>query len=445
MKNTHRITILTLFILLIVSLSFVLSGCYAPSYKGVRDTYINEDGELIITYTNGDKENLGVVVGQDGKDGKDGQDGEDGEDGRDGSGSDVIINGSGQNISYATSKAARSAVSVVASYNDVLHGQFASSGSGVIYKYDKKADGYFIITNYHVVFDADCGISQEIHVLLYGNEYQEGIMDAEYVGGSLSYDIAVLFVKNNDIIKKSSAACVDVADSNTVSIGDVAIAVGNARGEGISATSGVISVDSETLEMTGADEKTAVKFRVMRTDASVNKGNSGGGLYNDKGELIGIVNAKIIVSGVEGIGYAIPSTLAVNIADNIIDNCFEQENTYVKRALLGITVSVSDSVSVYDAQTGKISIVETIYVVEASSTNLFGEDIKANDVIKSIKLDGHDELTVTRQFHVIDYLLQARLGDTGTLTVERENEMGEKETVTLNFTITENAFNTPTL
>lgn len=437
MKNTHRITILTLFILLIVSLSFVLSGCYAPSYKGVRDTYINEDGELIIVYTDGDKENLGVVVGQDGKDGVDGEDGEDGKDGIDGSGSDVIINGSGQNVSYATSKAARSAVSIVAYYDDVLHGKFASSGSGVIYKYDKNTDGYFIITNYHVVFDADCGISEEIYVMLYGNEYQEGSMDATYVGGSLNYDIAVLYVENNDIMKKSSATCVDVADSNSISIGDVAIAVGNARGEGISATSGVISVDSENLEMTGADEKTAVKFRVMRTDASVNKGNSGGGLFNSKGELIGIVNAKIIVSGVEGIGYAIPSTLAVNVADNIIENCFQKDNTYVKRALLGITVSVSDSVSVYDPETGKISIKETVYVVEASSTNLFGKEIKANDIIKSIKLDKLEELVVTRQFHVIDYLLQARLGDTGTLVVERENEQGEFEEVSLSFTITQ--------
>lgn len=453
MKNKKIVYCVMVFSLLLV-LTLILGSCYSPSYKGIQDTFINDKGELIITYTNGEKDNLGVVVGKDGKDGidgsdgkdgidgEDGKDGVDGEDGKDGvdgedgkDGSTIIESDKGANVSLATSKAARSAVSIVAYYEDA-QGEYVSSGSGVIYKYNKEADGYFIITNYHVVFDSTSGISKEIYAMLYGNEYQEGFIEATYIGGSLNYDIAILFIENNDIIKSSSAVCVDVASSNSVSIGDVAIAVGNARGEGISATSGVISVDSENIEMTAADEKTKVSFRVMRTDASVNKGNSGGGLFNDKGQLIGIVNAKIIVSGVEGIGYAIPSTLAINVADNIIDNCFGKTNNSVKRALLGITVSTSNSVSVFDPETGKISIVETIYVVEATSTNLFGNNIQANDVIKSIQLDGLEKLDVTRQFHVIDYLLQARVGDTGTLIVERENDKGEVSEVALKFTIT---------
>ena len=430
MKSNRKVLIVALFVLMMISLTFVLSSCYSASYKGIKETYINSDGELVIVYTNGEKENLGVVAGKDGEDGKDGANGVDGEDGKDGQGSqgNITITG-GQNISLATSKATRSAVSVVAYYNDRFS-QYASSGSGVIYKYEKTTDGYFIITNYHVVYDADNGISNEIYVMLYGNEYSDGFITAEYIGGSLNYDIAVLYIKNDDIIKNSSAVCVDVANSNEVCIGDTAIAVGNARGEGISATTGVISVDSESLEMTGADENTPVTFRVMRTDASVNPGNSGGGLYNEKGELIGIVNAKIIVDGVEGIGYAIPSVVAINVADNIIDNCFKQSNTYVKRALLGITISVSESKSIYNTETGKISIVETVYVVEASSKSLLADSIKANDVIVSIQLEGHEKLVVTRQFHVIDYLLQARVGDTGTLVVLRDGEE-----ISLDFTI----------
>ena len=102
---------------------------------------------------------------------------------------------------------------------------------------------------------------------------------------------------------------------------------------------------------------------------------------------------------------------------------------------MGITVSVSESVSVYDPESGKISIKETVYVVEANSTNLFGKDIQANDVIKSIQLDGLEKLEVTRQFYVIDYLLQARVGNKGTLVVERMNDKGEMEEVSLRFTI----------
>ena len=425
MKRNRKILGIIALAILFVAVLFALSSCYTPSTSnGIEKTYINSKGELIITYTNGDTDNLGVVVGKDGADGKDGKDSND---------SSTVIGG--QNVSLATSKATRSAVSIVSYYEDSENGRYASTGSGVIYKYNEEFDGYFIITNYHVVYDADNGISEEIHVLLYGNEYADGIIDAEYVGGSLNYDIAILFIENNELVKKSAVSCVEVADSNKISIGDTAIAIGNPRGTGISATTGIISVDSENIEMTAADDKTTVKFRVMRTDASVNKGNSGGGLFNDKGQLIGIVNAKTIVDGVEGIGYAIPSTLATNVANNIIDNCFNKVNTAVKRALLGITVSVSESVSVYDPESGKISIKETVYVVEANSTNLFGKDIQANDVIKSIQLDGLEKLEVTRQFYVIDYLLQARVGNKGTLVVERMNDKGEMEEVSLRFTI----------
>ena len=426
--KTKRIFSIIAFVLLIVTLTSVLSGCYSFTYNGISSTSINEKGELIIKYTNGNEQNLGVVVGSDGKDGADGSSTNSG---------NTVIQGSGADVALAVSKATRSAVSVSAAFKNAFGQESYSSGSGVIYKYNEEVDGYFIITNYHVVYDASLGISQDINVFVYGNEYLDGKMSAKYVGGSLNYDIAVLFVENNDVLKSSSITTAEVYSSNKISIGDTAIAVGNARGEGISATTGVISVDSETLNMTGADEKTQVSFRVMRTDASVNKGNSGGGLFNDKGQLIGIVNAKIIVSGVEGIGYAIPSTVACNVADNIIDNCYGKLNTVVKRALLGITVSVSQSVSVYDPDTGKISIRETVYIVEATSTNLFGANIMANDVIKSIKLDRLEKLEVTRQFHVIDYLLQARVGDTGTLTVERTDENGQTKDVELRFTITE--------
>lgn len=414
----------------------------------IEDTFINEIGELIIVYSNGESKNLGVVVGKDGKDGENGKDGKDGENGKDGAdgkdgkdgkdGLDGTVSGStGSNVGASVSKATRSAVSIIAKFVDIFDTESASAGSGVIYKYDEESDGYFIITNYHVVYDSSFGVSDDIRVYLYGNEYAEGAINAKYIGGSLNYDIAVLHIENNDIFKASCAVAVETAPSSTVSIGDTAIAVGNARGEGISATAGVVSVDSESIEMTGADGKTPVTFRVMRTDTPINRGNSGGGLFNDKGQLIGIVNAKIIVEGVEGIGYAIPSTLALNVADNIIDNCYGKSEKTVKRALLGISVSIIESSSVLDPSTGKIGIKEKVYVVQANSNNLFGTQIMANDVIKSIKLDRLEKITVTRQFHVIDYLLQARVNDTGVLTVERETSPGQWEEVELSFTITE--------
>ena len=423
MKATKKFIVLLLFVLIG---TFLLSGCnlLSPS-KTVMDTIINERGELVVIYSNGTSQNLGKITVEEGS-GNNSNITPPGENDNQG-GNDIVINTNGGSVAVAAAKAACSAVSIVATHTDG-----SSAGSGVIYKYNASDDGYFIITNYHVVYSASArGISNEIKVMLYGNEYSEGAMEAKYVGGSLNYDIAVLFVKNNDILKASSATTVTVADSQNVSIGDTAIAVGNARGEGISVTSGAISVDSENLEMLAADEKTTVSFRVMRTDAAVNRGNSGGGLFNDRGELIGIVNAKTIVEGVEGMGYAIPSTLACNVADNIIDNCYGKTNTSVKRALMGITVSISDSISIYNPETGKISIKETVVVTEVTSSSVLAGKIKADDIIKSVTLDGHETQEVTRQYHVIDYMLQARVGDTCTVVVSRN---GQERSIT--FTIT---------
>ncbi|MBQ8145611.1 MAG: trypsin-like peptidase domain-containing protein [Clostridia bacterium] len=444
MKRRNRIITFTLISALILALALIFCSCSDEgTYNGIKSSYINGNGELVLNYTDGTSEVVGVVVGKDGKDGengldgrdgkdgldgKDGENGLDGKDGRDGKDGEITVVGEAQSISLAASKAARSAVDVICD---------EGAGSGVIYKYNEEDDGYFIITNYHVVYSSTAEISESIQILLYGNEYADSLIDASYVGGSMNYDIAILYVENNDLIKDSACVPVSVADSNTVSIGDTSIAIGNSEGYGLSVTSGIVSVDSENLELTAADNKTKIEYRVLRTDTAINHGNSGGGLFNDKGELIGIVNAKSVSTSVEGMGYAIPSTLACNIADNIIDNCYKTDQTCVKRALLGITVSCSKSVSIFDPDTGKISIVETIYVVDTTSTCLFGEGIKANDVIKAIVLDGKEELTVTRQFHVIDYLLQARVGDTGTLTVERINEeTNETEEVKLSFEIT---------
>ena len=203
----------------------------------------------------------------------------------------------------------------------------ASAGSGVIYKLDKENGDAYIITNYHVVFNGNSttGISDRIYVYLYGMEMMNSdgntyAIPAAYVGGSMNYDIAVLKITGSEILKNSNAVEATVANSDEVSILDTAIAIGNPGAAGLSATSGCINVDSEeiTVGFDTASGTVSVTLRVMRTDAAVNSGNSGGGLFNEKGELIGIVNAKDADDSVDNIGYAIPSNIARAIADNAI-------------------------------------------------------------------------------------------------------------------------------
>ena len=242
--------------------------------------------------------------------------------------------------------------------------------------------------------------------------------------------VGIRKIDNSDILKASDACEVDVADSDEIVVGDTAIAIGNAQGYGISSSFGIVSVDSEYITMTAADGSTTVSFRVMRTDTAVNSGNSGGGLYDNEGKLIGIVNAKIVDDGVENIGYAIPSNVAVSIAENIIDYCHGTDEERVQRSLLGITVSTSDSKAIYNSETGSFTIEETVSVYEVTEGSLADGILQAEDVLVSATLNG--EVTeITRQYHIIDMRLEVRVGDVVLLKVLRG---GEEKTVSISIT-----------
>ena len=437
-------------ICLLLSFSFTLSSCNSNDAVGIESAQINENGELILTYSDGTEQNLGVVVGNDGADGEDGSDGADGKDGANGAdcadGSQIITSEE-SNITLASAKGLRSAVSIVCNFKATVQQggyrpgssntttkEYSSAGSGVIYQMTKSEGDAFIITNYHVVYDASSntanGISEDINVYLYGSEIEDKAIDATYIGGSLYYDIAVLHIDNSEILKTSDACEADIADSDKIVVGDDAIAIGNAQGLGISASVGVVSVDSEHITMTAADGKTSVSFRVMRVDTAVNSGNSGGGLFDGEGKLIGIVNAKIVDDGVESIGYAIPSKIAVSIAENILDYCYGTDNERVQRALLGITVSTSDSKAVCDSATGLITIEETVSVYDVSEGSLADGVLQADDILVSATVGGNTT-HITRQYHVIDMMLDVRAGDVVTFNILRG---GEEKSVDITIT-----------
>ena len=309
----------------------------------------------------------------------------------------------------AASKAVLSSVSVITT---------SAAGSGVIYEIDKERGEAYIITNYHVVYEqnSQTGIASAIKVFLYGMEATEYGIDATYVGGSMNYDIALLHVKGSTVLMESCARAADVADSDKVSILDTAIAIGNPEGNGISATVGYVNVDSENILV--SFQGTNVQLRVMRTDAAVNSGNSGGGLFNDKGELIGIVNAKSGNSTTDNIGYAIPSNVAIAIAKNIKDYCADTNKTNVYRCMLGVTVQASKLSTVYDENTGKVHKIETVMIIEVSNEGAAVGYLQVNDVVKAVTIKGvrHE---VTRTYHLVDFMLNARVGDEVVIHVER--------------------------
>ena len=347
--------------------------------------------------------------------------GDDNKDGKDESSNITFYPGTGEesleNLS-ALNRTILSTVAITSRFNTS-----PSSGSGVIYKLDKESGDAYIITNFHVVFNSMYGFCNSATLYLYGMETSTYAIEAKVLGGSANYDIAILKVEGSEVLKKSYAIEATIADSNEVRVFDKVVAVGNAEGYGIAATMGIVSVESEKLAMTGADGS-AIELRVMRVDAAINQGNSGGGLYNENGELVGIVCAKRTGSNVDNMGYAIPSNLARNLAENIIDNCNGNDSTRVKRALLGITITAKVVGLVIDPVTGEMWEEEIVEVAELTSSCIAKNQVEVGDIVNSITVDGVT-VEVTRLHHVTDHMLNARAGSIVTMSLTRGGEVFE--------------------
>ncbi|MDF7666965.1 Do family serine endopeptidase [Orbaceae bacterium ESL0727] len=238
-------------------------------------------------------------------------------------------------------------------YPDNQSQQFTGQGSGVIIDADK---GY-VVTNNHVIDNAD-----KITIFLNdGHEFQ-----AKLIGRDPQSDIALLKIDN---AKKLVA--IPLADSDKLRVGDFVVAIGNPFGIGQTVTSGIISALARSgLNMNGFEN-------FIQTDASINRGNSGGALVNLKGELVGINTAIIAPSGGNvGIGFAIPSNMVKNLTSQLI------EFGEVKRGVLGIKGNelTSDIAKAFDLDVQKGAFVSE--VIDGSAAQEAG--IKAGDVITSM-------------------------------------------------------------
>ena len=342
----------------------------------------------------------------------------------------TIENNGNQNL-VAAAKSVLSAVRVSANFEaSYVHSstakQYSFGGAGVIYKLDKTKGDAYVITNYHVIYDSKSNtanhISDDIDLYLYGQESSAYAIPARYVGGSMSMDLAVLKGKGSSVLAASNAVAATVADSNDVSILDTAIAIGNPASGGLSATVGCINVDSEYIEITGADGMSTIELRLFRIDTAVNNGNSGGGLFNDRGELIGIVNAKMSSSTVDNIGYAIPSNIAKYVTDNVIHYCdgTSYENPYKYK--FGVTVETSELYTVYDESTGKVHKRETVKIADITAGSIGAEVFEVGDILKSITIDGV-KYDINRSFILIDCMYNIYEESVVTLEIERDGKL----------------------
>ena len=242
------------------------------------------------------------------------------------------------------------------------------SGSGVIYD----ASGH-IITNYHVVAEA-----QEIVVSLSDGRTVNGRVQ----GTDPATDLAVVKIET-DNIKPAK-----FGDSDSLQVGEPAIAVGNPLGLELkgSVTAGVISALNRALDI---GER---RFRLIQTDAAINPGNSGGALANADGEVVGINSIKIAVGGVEGIGFAIP----INTAKPIIQSLIEKGR--VIRPYLGVVAFDRETARRYGYQ---LNIEKGLYVFRIVPRSPAARaDIRVGDVI--LKMGNADTNNIVELRSIIE-------------------------------------------
>ncbi len=270
------------------------------------------------------------------------------------------------------------------------------SGSGFIIT----SDGY-ILTNYHVIAEAYDG-EHEITVMLHdGSSYK-----AEIVGFEDDNDIAVLKIDAGGL------DAVTLGDSDKMEVGEDVYAVGNPLGElTYTITRGIVSALGRSI--TGSD---GTNIRMFQIDAAVNSGNSGGPVYNGRGEVIGVVTAKYSQTGVEGLGFAIPINDAAEIAAELI------ENGYVTgKAYMGVSVTtVSQQMADY------YGWVVGAYVRSVDSGSCAEKaGLKAGDIITKL---GDAEIATSAD--LIAAKKNYKAGDTVKITVYRS---GKSETLSLTF------------
>ncbi|MBO5907819.1 MAG: trypsin-like peptidase domain-containing protein [Clostridia bacterium] len=332
-----------------------------------------------------------------------------------------------------------SAVKIVATF-EVYTGYGTSTataiqyGSGLIYKLDKGTGDAYVITNYHVVNNknskSSSKASSDIALYLYGQEGEPYKIKATYLGGSMSYDTAVLRVKGSEVLKNSYARAVTLGNSDTLVPLDSVVAIGAPNRQCLAVTEGIVSVDSEDLPMLGADGYTQVTLRVMRISAAINEGNSGGGLFDASGKLIGIVVAKKTGSEIDNMAYAIPINLAKNTADAIIHYCDGETNTSLYKCFLDFIPGAEVTGLVIDSESGKIFKAEKVIVESILDGSILSGIIGIGDVINSITVDGVKK-EVTRSYHVLDHMMTARVGSTVTLNITRDDITFDTHPVTL--------------
>ncbi|MHB8063036.1 MAG: S1C family serine protease [Ruminiclostridium sp.] len=311
-----------------------------------------------------------------------------------------IVQTSDSAVTSVAEKVGPSVVGIRTTYQSAneLFGEQAGGGegSGIIIS----SDGY-ILTNHHVIENAINDKTRRIRSGAKIEVFLPSKIDKPYTATIQGYDsktdLAVLKISETNL------SSIEFGDSNNLKVGEPAIAFGNPGGlEYIgSLTTGVVSGLNRTVQLDGGR-----KIRLVQTDAAINPGNSGGALVNIKGQLIGVNTIKMVATGFEGLGFAIPVNDAKRIADELI------KNTYISKPYLGITVDSSYTEEIAKENNMPMGVfVKDVEILGAAQK----AGIKALDVIVKF-----NKKTVTSYDELEDEKNKLKPGDTVEIELFRD-------------------------
>ena len=287
-----------------------------------------------------------------------------------------------------------------------------ASGSGIIIGENEQE--LLIVTNNHVVDS-----TEQLYVQFIDGE----TVEAQVKGTDASADLAVVAAKLDTIANstKQEICIARMGDSDSLKIGEPAIAIGNALGYGQSVTTGVISALNRKIESSNSEEGTSL----IQTDAAINPGNSGGALLNMRGEVIGINSNKIGGSSIEGMGYAIPISTARPIIEDLMERQTRTKYSEEERGYLGISgINVTSDLS------ENFSMPQGTFVAQVYS----GTGAEAAGLVRGNIVVAFDGVTVQNQEELTKQMQYYKAGESVEITIMVNSANGYQQknvTVTL--------------
>ncbi|NLD27168.1 MAG: trypsin-like serine protease [Acholeplasmataceae bacterium] len=269
-----------------------------------------------------------------------------------------------------------------------------SAGSGVII--GEGENNYYIVTNHHVI---DGFVNFEVE-LQNGEKYQ-----ASLVGSDPMTDLAVLSIEAEEL-----PVAQILRNSDSLLVGETVIAIGNPLGKlGGTVSKGIISAKDRDISVDGRT------MRLLQTDSAVNSGNSGGGLFNASGILIGIVNAKASSVGVEGLAFAIPSKIVYEITTELMTTSGSGNYGYVHGRT---TVGATFADGIYSS--GFFSPSYQIVYVQSINTNgsAYLAGLRRDDIITAVTVAG-TKTTINNASQIDEIIEGLEIGDEIIFTVRR--------------------------